>query len=127
MRGDRLEERHAGIAAVGQQQAIRQGRRVGQKRALRLLVGGELHGAHLVGEPAVGRVDFHPGGFDRGGLLADAEEGLADAYRQRGDLAAAGSRFTLPIRLGILADLEARHGRLAVADRSRCGSAQLRD
>ncbi|MEQ1870910.1 MAG: CHAT domain-containing protein [Vicinamibacterales bacterium] len=64
-------------------------------------------------------------------LLADAEAGLAEAYRQRGDLTAAlrhataavqhttaaGSRFTLPIRLGILADIEARHGRLAVADR----------
>ena len=54
-------------------------------------------------------------------LLADAEEGLAQAYRSRGDLVRAhenafaavrdteltGSRFTLPIRLGIMADSDA--------------------
>jgi CHAT domain-containing protein len=64
-------------------------------------------------------------------LLADAEEGLAQAYRARGDLARAheyalaavrdteltGSRFTLPIRLGILADVEAAQGRLVDAER----------
>lgn len=64
-------------------------------------------------------------------LLADAEEGLAGAYRIRGDLRrarqhaeaavaatrAAGSRFTLPIRLGVQADIAAAEGRPATADR----------
>lgn len=64
-------------------------------------------------------------------LLADAEEGLADTYRTRGDLPrarqhadaavaatrAAGSRFTLPIRLGVQADIAAAEGRPAMADR----------
>jgi CHAT domain-containing protein len=64
-------------------------------------------------------------------LLSDAEEGLAEAYRARGDLVRArdhalsavkntelaGSRFTLPVRLGILADIYAAQGRLVAADR----------
>ena len=64
-------------------------------------------------------------------LLADGEEGLAQAYRARGDLIRAhqyataavrdteftGSRFTLPIRLGILADVDAAQGRLIDAER----------
>ena len=64
-------------------------------------------------------------------LLADAEEGLAEAYRNRGDLntaarhaaaavaatTAAGSRFTLPIRIGIQAEISAAQGRVTTADR----------
>src|SRR5882672_1334574 len=64
-------------------------------------------------------------------LLADAEEGLAEAYRNRGDLntaarhavaavaatTAAGSRFTLPIRIGIQAEVAAAQGRVTTADR----------
>jgi tetratricopeptide (TPR) repeat protein len=65
-------------------------------------------------------------------LLADTEEGLAEAYRARGDLVRArrdhalsavnntelaGSRFTLPIRLGILADIYAAQGRPVAAAR----------
>jgi tetratricopeptide (TPR) repeat protein len=64
-------------------------------------------------------------------LLADAEEGLAEAYRDRGDLkaasrhaaaavaatTAAGSRFTLPIRLGIQAEINAAQGHVTTADR----------
>jgi hypothetical protein len=59
-------------------------------------------------------------------LLANGEEGLAEAYRTRGDLVRAhqyavaavrdteftGSRFTLPIRLGRLADVDAAQGKL---------------
>ncbi|HUK34404.1 MAG TPA: hypothetical protein VLV86_10855, partial [Vicinamibacterales bacterium] len=64
-------------------------------------------------------------------LLANGEEGLAEAYRTRGDLVQAhqyavaavrdteftGSRFTLPIRLGILADVDAAQGKLFDAER----------
>lgn len=64
-------------------------------------------------------------------LLADADEGLAEALRARGDLnrarrravlaleetEAAGSRFTLPVRLGVLADIDTAQGRIAEADR----------
>jgi CHAT domain-containing protein len=64
-------------------------------------------------------------------LLADAEEALAEAYRNRGDLdtaarhaaaavaatTAAGSRFTLPIRIGIQAGISAAQGRVTTADR----------
>lgn len=62
-------------------------------------------------------------------LLAEAESTLAQAYRRQGDLVraaqrassavghtrAAGSRFTLPIRLGELADIRAAQGRLNAA------------
>jgi len=62
-------------------------------------------------------------------LLAEAESSLAQAYRRQGDLVraaerassavvhtrAAGSRFTLPIRLGELADIRAAQGRLNAA------------
>jgi tetratricopeptide (TPR) repeat protein len=64
-------------------------------------------------------------------LLADAEEGLAESLRARSDLngarrravaaveetEAAGNRFTLPVRLGVLADIDAAQGRVAEADR----------
>lgn len=64
-------------------------------------------------------------------LLSDAEESLARTYRARGDLSRArehavtavkdteltGSRFTLPMRVGILADIEAAQGRVIQADR----------
>jgi CHAT domain-containing protein len=63
-------------------------------------------------------------------LYADAEEGLAEAYRARRDLGRAithalsavrsteltGARFTLPKRLGILAEMYAAQGKLADAD-----------
>lgn len=59
-------------------------------------------------------------------LLAEAESSLAQAYRRQGDLVraarrassavahtrAAGSRFTLPIRIGELADIRAAQGLL---------------
>lgn len=62
-------------------------------------------------------------------LLAEAESSLAQAYRRQGDLVraaqrasssivhtrAAGSRFTLPIRLGELAEIRAAQGRLSAA------------
>ncbi|MGE3507257.1 MAG: CHAT domain-containing protein [Vicinamibacterales bacterium] len=62
-------------------------------------------------------------------LLAEAESSLAQAYRRQGDLAraaqrassavvhtrAAGSRFTLPIRISELADIRAGQGRLNTA------------
>jgi len=65
-------------------------------------------------------------------LLADAEANLADAYRALGDIVqarkhalaavaeteGAGSRFTLPIRLGGLADIYAAEGNLVGADRA---------
>ena len=44
VRGDRLEVGHAGIAAVGEQQQIRQRRGIGEKRALGLRIGRDLHG-----------------------------------------------------------------------------------
>lgn len=64
-------------------------------------------------------------------LLADAEEGLAEAYRARGDLTTAaahaaaavaatkatGSRFMLPIRIGIQAEISAAQGAVTAADR----------
>ena len=64
-------------------------------------------------------------------LLADAEEALAEAYRDLGDLnraarhagaavaatMAAGSRFTLPMRLGIQAEIAAAQGHVTTADR----------
>ena len=64
-------------------------------------------------------------------LLGDAEERLAEAYRNRGDLntaaghaaaavaatTAAGSRFTLPNRIGTQAEIAAAQGRVATADR----------
>ncbi|MGH8175825.1 MAG: hypothetical protein ACREV5_06145, partial [Steroidobacter sp.] len=64
-------------------------------------------------------------------LLADAEAVLADAYRTRGDLKqaerhamaavketqASGSRFTLPQRFRVLAEILAAQGRVADADR----------
>jgi CHAT domain-containing protein len=64
-------------------------------------------------------------------LSADAEEGLAEAHRNRGDLntaarhaaaavaatTAAGSRFTLPIRIGIQAEISAAQGHVTTADR----------
>src|SRR6202158_1634440 len=64
-------------------------------------------------------------------LLGDAGERLAEAYRNRGDLntaarhavaavaatTAAGSRFTLPIRIGIQAEIGAAQGRVTTADR----------
>lgn len=64
-------------------------------------------------------------------LLADAEAGLADAYRARGDLMRArnlalsavketeltGTTFTLPIRLGVLAGIDAAQGKIVEADR----------
>ena len=62
-------------------------------------------------------------------LLADAEASLAHAYRKQGDLVsaahrassavlhtrAAGSRFTLPLRLGELAEIRTAQGRLSTA------------
>jgi CHAT domain-containing protein len=62
-------------------------------------------------------------------LLADAEASLAQAYRKQGDLdraaqrassavlhtRASGSRFTLPLRLGELADIRTAQGRLGSA------------
>ena len=64
-------------------------------------------------------------------LLADAEQSLADAYRRAGNLVqaqrhasaavreteASGSRFTLPVRLGVLAEIYAAQGKVAAADR----------
>ena len=64
-------------------------------------------------------------------MLANAEEGLAEAYRARSDLVRAhehalaavrdteltGSRFTLPIRLGVLADVVAAQGQLLEGER----------
>lgn len=64
-------------------------------------------------------------------LLAEAESDLADAHRARGDLSqalryasaavadttAAGSRFTLPGRLRVLAEIHAALGRVADASR----------
>src|SRR5262245_41746316 len=64
-------------------------------------------------------------------LRADAESKLADAYRGRGDLnqalryasaavvdtTAAGSRFTLPERLRVLAEIHTAQGRVADANR----------
>lgn len=65
-------------------------------------------------------------------LLADAESNLADGYRVQGALEqarrhalaavgeteASGSRFTLPQRLGVLADIYAAQGNVAEADRA---------
>jgi len=64
-------------------------------------------------------------------LLADAEANLAEVYRIRGDLVQArrhaaaavretetsGSRFTLPVRLGVLADIYVAQGNVTEADR----------
>ena len=64
-------------------------------------------------------------------LLAEAESDLADAYRARGDLTqalryataavadttAAGSRFTLPGRMRVLAEIYAAQDRVADANR----------
>jgi hypothetical protein len=62
---DRLKVGHAWIAAVRQQQAIRQGRRLREELAFRLGIGSNLHGPDLVGKPAVRGVDIHRRGFER--------------------------------------------------------------
>ena len=65
MRLDRLEVRDARVAAVSQQQAPRERRGIRQERAFRLPVRRDLHGADLVGTPAIGGVDLHGGGAER--------------------------------------------------------------
>ena len=64
-------------------------------------------------------------------VLGEAEASVAELYRSRGALslarrhataaveatATAGARFTLPVRIGVLADIYSAQGRLAEADR----------
>lgn len=75
------------------------------------------------------RASAQAGGVLR--LLADVEAGLADAFREQGQLARArrhaqaavdltasnGGRFLLPLRLGVLADIATSQREFALADR----------
>jgi hypothetical protein len=77
---NRLEVRHARVAAVGQQQTVREGGGFRRKRSFGVAIWRELRGRDLVGKPALGCAEFDGRRLEG---MEPTRERLAERRRER--------------------------------------------